>query len=296
MSEKILNEAICLKQSIFQKEYKEINELEKLCKSQDKTNLKLELDYKLTMDNNSELGLKNINEFLYYIDDMLVSYLSISCFGGNIGEINGMTHPHWRRRGLFNKLFKLAIEECSKRAFDKILLLSDNESNSGVKFIQSVGGEYDFSEYRMKYLNKVSFENMNSIILRKAEKSDKKEISKQDTLFFNDLEDDDDAFPIEEEKTLTDDTYMIELNREIIGKIAVEYLDNSAFIYGFGILPNFRGKGYGKSALKQILHLIDEQNISDISLDVECKNNNALNLYKACGFEEKSVMNYYKKL
>ncbi|HEX9025503.1 MAG TPA: hypothetical protein VF839_03475 [Clostridium sp.] len=31
--------------------------------------------------------------------------------------------------------------------------------------------------------------------------------------------------------------------------INVEYKDKSAFAYGFGILPDFRGKGYGKNLL-----------------------------------------------
>ena len=39
---------------------------------------------------------------------------------------------------------------------------------------------------------------------------------------------------------------MVELKEAIIGKIKVEYSDNSAFICGFGILPDFRCKGYGK--------------------------------------------------
>ncbi|MBU3161081.1 hypothetical protein KPL37_15255 [Clostridium frigoris] len=47
MAEKVLNETICLKQYISKKEYKEINELEKICRLLDRSNLKLELDYKL---------------------------------------------------------------------------------------------------------------------------------------------------------------------------------------------------------------------------------------------------------
>lgn len=104
MLEKILNQTICLKQHISEKEYKEINQLKDICRLQDKTNLKLELDYKINMSRSSEIGLTNINEFLYYIDGILVAYLGISSFGGsNIGEVNGMTHPDFRRNGLFKK-------------------------------------------------------------------------------------------------------------------------------------------------------------------------------------------------
>ena len=300
---KELNQSICLKEYITEKEYKEINELEAICSSKDKVNLKLELDYKLNMQKNAGIGLKNINEFLYYVDETLVAYISISSFGGNAGEINGMTHPNWRRKGIIKKLLKIAIEECNKRNFNKILLLTDGKSDSGTQFIKAVGGNYDFSEYRMKRSNKVSSESMNSINLRKAVKLDEKEIGKQNTMFFNDIEEienfqEEDVEGIgssaDGEERLNEGIYMVELKGETIGKINVEYSDNSAFIFGFGILPDFRGKGYGKAALKEALCIINEKNIYEIELDVECKNSTALNLYKSCGFEEQSVMNYYK--
>lgn len=87
---------------------------------------------------------------------------------------------------------------------------------------------------------------------------------------------------------------MVELDGTTIGKIAVEFDTASAFICGFGILPNFRGKGYGKAALKEALRMANQKDIHEIELDVESKNGTALNLYKACGFKEQSVMNYYK--
>ena len=89
-------------------------------------------------------------------------------------------------------------------------------------------------------------------------------------------------------------TFMVELSGLTIGKIKVEYSDNYAFICGFGILPDYRGKGYGKALQKETLHLLQEKDITEVELDVLCTNSNALNLYKACGFEEISIMNYYQ--
>jgi len=292
MSEKILNQTICLKQYISERAYKEINQLEVICSLKDKTNLKLELDYKVSVSKNDYIGLKEINEYLYYIEAVLVAYLGISSYGGNNGEINGMTHPDFRRKGLFTNLFELAMQECKKRNFNNIFLLSDGKSESGVFFIKDVCANYDFSEYRMKLLNKTTLVNINSITLRKAEKSDRKEIARQTSIYFYDLEDCE-SFP-EEEEIANVITYMVELKKVIIGKIKIEYNDNSAFICGFGILPEFRGKGYGKEALREVLRIVNEENINDVELDVECENNTALNLYKVCGFEEMSVMKYYR--
>lgn len=62
----MLNETIYLKQYISDKEYKEIKQLGIICSTNDKINLKLELDYKISMSKNTEMDLNNINEYLYY--------------------------------------------------------------------------------------------------------------------------------------------------------------------------------------------------------------------------------------
>lgn len=294
MSEKILNQSICLKEYISEKEYKEIKQLEGMCTSKDRTSLKLELDYKLNMYKNPGTGSEKINEFLYYVDGVLVSYLGICCFSRNICEINGMTHPDWRKRGLFSKLMQLALDECSRRNFSQVLLLSDGKSTSGMEFIKTAGGKYEFSEYRMSMHGMNHSESINpSVNLREAVKADRKEIRKQDAIYFNDAESEEEDSG--EEGSSNQAKYMVELKGDIIGKINAEYSNNSAYIFGFGILPDFRGKGYGKAALKEILRLINEKNVYDIELDVACKNNTALNLYKSCGFQEKAVMNYYRE-
>lgn len=293
MSQKVLvNQEIRLKEYINEKDYREIHDLYEICSNNDKVNLKLELDYRLNMFKKSEIGLSNINEIFYYIDDELVSYLGISCFGGSAAEINGMTHPKWRRKGIFKKLFEIAADECVKRKFQKILLLSDGKSNSGGDFIKAAGGKYDFSEYRMRRVSKISPERLDSIRLRKAVKADGKEIEKQNSVYFNDTVENEANEEIED--VFNESAYLVELEGNTIGKINIEYSEDYAFICGFGILPDFRGKGYGKAALKEALWLINQKNIYTVELDVECKNNTALNLYKDCGFEEQSIMNYYK--
>lgn len=270
MSEKILDEAITIKKYISEKEYKEISKLEKTCFLQDKTNLKLELDYRMNVRRNPEIGLKEINELLYYVQDTLVAYIGISSFGeSNVGEVNGMTHPNFRRKGLFKRLFELAMEECKKRKFNKVLLLSDGNSRSGIEFINSVSGEYDFSEYRMKVINKTTLDSKSPVRLRKAEKPDGKQIARQNAIYFGHSEEYE--WSPEEDDDLSKNTYMVELNKAVIGKIAISYDDDSAFISGFGIMPDFRGKGYGKAALKEALRLIEEKDIHNIELDVESK-------------------------
>ena len=297
MPEKILNQTICLKEYIIEKDYERINQLQKLCSSEDKVNLKLELDYRLNVAKNSKVAIKNINEFFYYVEETLVAYLCISSFGRNLGEINGVTHPAWRKKGFFNKLFKLAIEECQKRNFSKILLLTDGKSNLGTEFIKAVGGNYDFSEYRMEQHGEASLEKQNSVCLRKAGKLDRKEIGRQNALYFNDIEEateEGELLEIDEE-TPNNFTYVVELSKEVIGKIKIEYTDTSAFIYGFGILPDFRGKGYAKDIMNGILGTALQKNVRTAYLQVAAGNLPAEKLYDKLGFKE-AYRYWYRKL
>lgn len=318
------------KEFLSDKEFAEIMELQDICSKKDHTILKLEVDYKLHVSKTTTERTDQLNEFLYYIDNTLVAYLGICCFGNNISEINGMTHPDFRRKGIFTELFNPAMKEALRRRFSKILLLSDAASIPGVKFIEHVGGKYNNSEYRMLKTisgnqSTLKEEDINSsttmkypITLRSAMKKDKREIEKLNSVFFGDedpiddiienvvddraqksinsdiLSNTDDVSPNTSQEELNSTTYMVELADNIIGKIKVEYSDHDAFIFGFGILPDFRGKGYGRATLQEVLRLIAVKNISAIGLDVLCTNRRALNLYKSFDFEEQSVMNYYQ--
>lgn len=294
MSANFSNPYITLKEYLDSRDCDQIKKLVELSYANDQTNLKLELDYKLTVVKHEKDRLKNINEYLYYYDGNLVSYLGICDFGGNVLELNGLTHPEYREQGLFGRLFALAVQEAKRAGQETVLLLTDEKSVSGNQFIEKAGGSYKTSEFRMKLFEKTElkgFAAYEDITLKTADQSDLNEIARQNALHFNTTEESEAA--LLDESMLHDGIYMIQLKGETIGKIHVDYEDNYAFIYGFGILPEFRGRGYGKSAFSNILSIIKGKNIANVELDVESKNRNALNLYKSFGFEEMSVMNYY---
>jgi len=283
--------------------YEQIKSLETICCEQDEINLKLELEYKLHIsryaDENENYVKTNMNEFLYYIGGELISYLGISCFDGITGEINGMTHPKWRGNGFFNRLLTLAADESQRAGYKKTLLLTDGNSRTGMRFLQSKGICLEHSEYRMKRMKgtyDLPIQNL-QIVLRPACKKDEFEISRQNNIYFQDeMEKNETGKTIVmslEEYPENTKIFMIELEGTIIGKINIEYSNDSAFIAGFGIYQDYRRKGYGKAALTETIRIIEADNIPESELDVVCTNSNALNLYKSCGFSEESVMNYY---
>ncbi|SHJ29233.1 Acetyltransferase (GNAT) family protein [Clostridium amylolyticum] len=285
---------IKLKDRIDKKDYKDINALEKLCLEEYKIALKLELDYKLKKGEDKH-KLDAINEFMYYEEDKLIGYIGICDFGGEALEVNGMVHPKYRRMGVFKKLFSLVKDEWEKRKTQKMLLLSDNNSTSGMEFINSTGAIYGNSEYEM-FLKSNTKENTSTprLILRKATNADAKEIAWQNSIYFNiEFKEEVTIIPEEEEKLGTT-IYIAEVKGKIIGKVHLGINGQVGGIYGLGILPEYRGKGYGRDLLISAIEKLKEQNLKDIMLQVVVTNKRALNLYKSCGFQETSTMNYYE--
>ncbi len=292
----LINPFIKLKENIDLQDYTHIFNLQKLCIEQDQTTLKLELDYKLHRAEGKSGGLKAVNEFMYYDEELLVGYMGICDFGGENLEVNGMVHPQYRRKGISKTLFSLVKEEWSKRKEEGLLLLSDHRSIAGQEFIKSIpGGQHVHSEYEMFLRNKPSQElDISKVVLRKASNDDAQAIERLNSLCFEEEYNEEKMLIPEEEEKCGMRIYLAEVNHIVIGKIHLEVSSSVAGVYGFGVLPEYRRKGYGRGILSRAIDLLKEENFKDIMIQVEVKNENALNLYCSCGFEVASTMDYYQ--
>lgn len=290
----LLNTNIIMKEKLTQKDYDEIYHLESICLEKDQTSLKLELDYKLSRAKWDGEMLKVNNEFMYYENNLLIGYIGICQFGSSPLEINGMVHPDFRKRGIFKKLYEKVKEEFFKRSCEKILLLSDHYSLSGQEFIKTTEAIYDNSEYEMYLKNTVNqTEFSNKIALRRATNQDARELALQNAIYSGATFDEGQITLPEDEEKSGFTIFIAELNSKIIGKVHLELNQGISGIYGFGVLPQYRGMGYGREILIGSIIKLQERNAQEIMLQVATKNNNALNLYKSCGFEVTSTMDYY---
>ena len=279
------NSFIKLKERTDKSDFNDINNLNNACIDYDKIHLKLEIDYKLSNGEKYVNNMNKINEFMFYDDNKLVGYAGICDFGGDEIEVNGMVHPEYRRRGIFTRLFSLVKDEFNKRDSKGMLLLSDNNSIGGISFIKRITDDYHHSEYDMNLdMDVIHKENFDNLVFRKAAKEDITKIAGENFEFINDNDID---------GILFDSTYVLETGNVIIGRVRLEIVDNIGGIYGLEILPEYRGKGYGRELLIRSINKLKESKVNAINLQVETKNNNALNLYKSCGFKVNYTMDYY---
>lgn len=281
-----------------------IKALEKVCNEADGTSLKLELDYKLGVAAGGmpEGGLMDVNELMAFDGGELIGYAGIGCFGGAgaMPEVMGMVRPDFRGRGVFKRLHGLVALELTRRGFTRALLLSDGRSASGQAFIRKLGAEPHHSEYEM-YLRgdggRADAPDL-GIGLRKASNADAAEVARQNAIYFGEEAPEGEAaerglmLPEEEEKRgMT--IWMAERDGLVIGKVHLQLLDGLGGIYGLGVLPEYRGKGYGRAILMDGVNRLKAAGAAEVMLQVATGNRNALGLYESCGFQTTSTMDYY---
>lgn len=279
-------------ENLNQETYCDIRTLEEKCVAADQTSLKLELEYKLA---GKSTATGRYNEFLYYQDEELIGYMGICDFGGSELEVNGMVHPSHRRQDIFTKLFGEVKKEWQRRDADRLLLLTDNASESGQGFIESVGARYDSSEYEM-HLKHPPATDVARIRLVRATNADAREIVRQDRIYFEDVHSEDKELPMklpEEEEKRGMIIYLVYSGPTVVGKVNLAIEGVMGSIYGLGVLPEYRRQGYGRQILLASINILIQKQCDDIMLQVATENANALNLYLDVGFRQTSIMDYY---
>ncbi|WP_336771492.1 GNAT family N-acetyltransferase [Paenibacillus sp. MMO-58] len=283
-----------------------INRLQERCLREDQTTLKLELDYKLGVYSGTDRsGIRQINEYMYFDGHELIGYMGICEFGGADTplEVNGMVHPEYRRQGVFDTLSRLVLAEWSRRSSKSMLLLSDRKSEAGQAFIQGTGAEYHHSEHEMylRVYRPVIHDDLKGIVFRKATNADAREIHRQNAIYFGDKLGEEETNEVmegmilpEEEEQRGMTIYLAEADQQVIGKVHLQHSPGIGGIYGLGVLPEYRGKGYGRAILLKAIDKLKESSAGEIMLQVAVENANALRLYQSCGFVETSTMDYYE--
>lgn len=284
----IIKGNVILSAGLSDSELQGIRELENVCCGHEKLNMKLNWDMLVKRPTDES------NDFLYYTGNKLIGYLGFYGFGAKPIEIEitGMVHPDFRRKGVFKELFDTAKQECINRGAEKLLLITERSSKTGESFVKFTGSRYSFSEYRMKFdETAVPVIPKTGITLRKAEARDYPELINLDALCFgvskaevksNNLSD---AY---------NSVYIAELEGKSIGKIGVSMEREAGYIFGFGIKPEYRRQGNGRQLLSLMLSKLLSEQVNTVLLEVAVENENALFLYKSCGFKEITVYDYYK--
>lgn len=242
-----------------------------------------------------------IYDFLYYEQGSLVGYLAIQGYGSDQEkELVAVVHPNFRRRGIFRTLLNAAKNELRPRGGKRLILTCERNSQSGQACMHALGATLDFSEYEMvlgTFQERLTYDDR--LVFEKARSEDLKAIA---SIFALDMHDSEEnafqhvssvaARPNQQFYLATFGDEQLGCH-EPVGTLRLEEYENGFGIYGLIVHPDYRGRGYGRQMLQEIIHETRAKSDKPIMLDVDVTNTNALGLYRSAGFEVKTIYDYY---
>jgi len=262
-----------------------IKQLQKECEKAD--GIQLKLNWEMLREREGRQM-----DFFLEEDGELVAYLALFGFGSTV-EVCGMVKPRDRRKRYFTKLWEQTLAPIEQYGFQTVLLNTPSLSITAKEWLATQPYSYAFSEYQMRW-SEQAIEASDEVLIRMAKKSDANLEVKLDVLAFG-MDEEDARSHLERIKERKDEHFlMIEADNRTVGKIRINRMDGEAWVYGFAILPEFQGRGYGRKVLRNIVKSEHDAG-NQIWLEVEAKNNRALGLYESVGFEKIQGQDYYKK-
>lgn len=270
----------------------EIIEFEITCKKYDGLSGEMDLDTSMNFDKQMR------NVFLLYEDGQLISALSIFAPRKEEGEVYGYTLPEFRRKGYFKKLLSEAAKELKIYGVENFLFVCAKKSTAGNAMIEKMNVQWDHGEHLMVYHGGKPFQTEGRLTLRMADRNALKTLVEMNMSIFSDYYKDPDALMIKMSNILYSkkrEMYIGLLDSKTIGICSVGTETEDPSIYGFGIMPEFRRKGYGEELIKLVMNNLINRNIKTIKLDVDYENSAALNLYLKIGFEIEASFGYFRK-
>jgi len=268
----------------------EVHHLEQICKKHD--NLKGSIFVDTTM--NFDQGMNSV--FLMYNGKQLISMLTMFVPTQHEAEITALTLPSQRGKGYFQELLFKAVEELIKYEIPEVLFVVESQSITGKHVISHLAAQYDYTEYcmRLDHRNYVPLA-LNRLKYIKPSEEDLKRLIDTSMRIFDDSYEDAQGIIMNIFQSVTRDQYLGILNDEIIGIGSSSRDGQEVSIFGFGIVPEFRSKGYGHDLLHLIIEQLRQRGIREIVIEVDSTNKHAFNLYQKCGFQVETAYEYYRK-
>jgi len=283
------------KQGIYKKwtltdaELAEIQQLAQICQAHEP------LELRLNWDSLAVRSGDKANELLYYRDDMLIGFFSMDGLGFDEAEGTGMVHPRHRRQGVFRALVAAAQEECRQNTTESLILFFDHRSDAATAFANAIGARHDFSEHSMRLDDPNKLPQIaERLDFRKAGKDDAPAIGE---ILAQDVGTDAEQVGQNVAHNMQSpfyQYYIAALDHEPIGTINVQNLGGDAYIYGFVVRQEQRGRGYGKEILARTIAAIVAERAQPVFLEVETENDPAFGLYRSFGFEVTVTYDYYR--
>ncbi len=267
--------------------------LRDLCNSADGLDLKLGISAGFVTQSSEPYA------FLCHIDGALVGFCTL--VGGDDPELElcGMVHPAYRRRHIGRALLRCALDSAQRRlAALRVLIICEDASAAGRAFVAAAGAKHDFSENRMEITTppagSLAGATPHRLEVRQAGADEANELARVIAASFGQADDHMAEGIVRDMATEGERYFLARLADTPIGAFKIFVDAPKAYIYAFGVTPEYRRNGYGREILEDILPRLFAEGWTAVGLEVDADNAPAQALYRAVGFRDVTVYGYYQ--
>ncbi len=253
------------------------------------------LDLKLSLDNPWPNPDAAARHFLVHVGGELVGYADLDGEGSEV-ELCGMVQPAYRRQGIGRALLAAGVAACRARAVRELLLICEAASLGGRAFVAQAGAAYEFGEDRMERSladPPVLTGDALAVTLTPAGAAAAPQLAAIEAVVFDSPEDRTVERVLENLADPATQYYLAALDGVPVGSGRIIRAPDRAYLYAFGVLPAYRGRGVGRAFLHGLFALLRTDGYTRLALEVETENAPAVALYRRCGFQHLTTYGYY---
>ncbi len=231
-----------------------------------------------------------------YAGKQLVGFVSLFTPTPGEAELAGFVHPRYRKRGIFTQLTERAGCQLQLYAVPAMVYVCNRDSQAGRAVMGHRACRLRDTEHFMEQSPEKQIP-ISEVACRKAGTEERELLIDINCSVF-------DEEHIIAEKMVANllasgaTAYLLVYKGSIIGMgcSSVSRRSRAVFLFGFGLLPRFRGSGLGRSAFNALLLAIRQSSAKPITLEVSSSNGAALKLYRESGFRTIATYDYFLSL
>lgn len=227
------------------------------------------------------------------------------------GEISACVSPLFRQQGIFKALYEGLAEMLYRHGAESVLLVCDGDAAADSTIAERLGASLDHGEYLMSLPEELlaAVKAPDMLRLVPVSSPDLDEYAELSAAIFGEpaAEARDFAVSVLADgrrelfvaRTRDGPVGTVAIATPVSGRAGAADRDSGAgaggshMVHGLGVLPAFRGQGWGGAILDASLFVLNKRGAVQVSLEVDAANGPALALYRSRGFIEQNRANYW---